>query len=168
MSEDMPWVIGLTDEEVQELRSKKQELTQYGKEKIKKLMNDGKLRFYDKGKEVLTIDDSSWGKTQTPETQLHIKEMTHEEMLEIAAEREAINKKALEELGIDYENFGQKPWSEGDLNYVTPNGDYIKSYPLINRVEVIGKNGREYVNMECSHVQVSEQDNGRTLKVFLS
>jgi len=33
---------------------------------------------------------------------------------------------------------------------------------------VIGKNGREYVNMECSHVQVSEQDNGRTLKVFLS
>jgi len=39
MSEDMPWVIGLTDEEVQELRSKKQELTQYGKEKIRKLMN---------------------------------------------------------------------------------------------------------------------------------
>ena len=38
-NEDMPWVIGLTDEEVQELRSKKQELTQYGKEKIRKLMN---------------------------------------------------------------------------------------------------------------------------------
>ena len=39
MSEDMPWVIGLTDGEVQELRSKKQELTQYGREKIRKLMN---------------------------------------------------------------------------------------------------------------------------------
>ena len=38
MSEDMPWVIGLTDEEVQELRTKKQELTEYGKEKIRKLM----------------------------------------------------------------------------------------------------------------------------------
>ncbi len=35
----MPWVIGLTDEEVQELRTKKQELTQYGKEKIRQLMN---------------------------------------------------------------------------------------------------------------------------------
>jgi len=35
----MPWVIGLTDEEVQELRSKKQELTQYGKDKIRELMN---------------------------------------------------------------------------------------------------------------------------------
>ena len=38
-NEDMPWVLGLTDEEVQELRSKKQELTQYGKEKLRKLMN---------------------------------------------------------------------------------------------------------------------------------
>jgi hypothetical protein len=41
MSEDMPWVIGLTDEEVQELRNKKHELTQYGKEKLKKLMEKG-------------------------------------------------------------------------------------------------------------------------------
>jgi len=32
--------MNLTDEEVQELRSKKQELTQYGKEKIRELMNN--------------------------------------------------------------------------------------------------------------------------------
>ena len=38
MSEDMPWVIGLTDEEIQELRTKKHELTEYGKQKIKQLM----------------------------------------------------------------------------------------------------------------------------------
>ena len=31
--------------------------------------------------------------------------MTHEEMLEEAARREAINKEALESMGIDYENF---------------------------------------------------------------
>ena len=55
-----------------------------------------------------------------------------------------------------------------DVDYEAPNGDYIKSYPLITRVEVIGKDGREYVNYECSNVQVSEQDQGRTLKVFLS
>ena len=94
------------------------------------------------------------------------------------------SRKALEALNIDYENFGQKPWDENDLeslgidyedfrgqddvDYEAPNGDYIKSYPLITRVEVIGKDGREYVNMECSNVQVSEQDQGRTLKVFLS
>jgi glycine cleavage system pyridoxal-binding protein P len=38
MNEDMPWVIGLTDEEVQEIRTKKHELTEYGKQKIKQLM----------------------------------------------------------------------------------------------------------------------------------
>ena len=91
-----------------------------------------------------------------------------DEMFEEAARREAANKKALESLGIDYESFGQKPWNEGDLDYEAPNGDYIKNYPLINRVEVIGKNGREYVQYDCSNVQVSEQDEGRTLKVFLS
>jgi len=79
MNDDMPWV-NLTQEEIEELRSKKQELTQYGKEKIRELMNDGKLRFYDKGKEVLTIDDSSWGKTQTPEMKLEVKEMMHEDI----------------------------------------------------------------------------------------
>ena len=93
---------------------------------------------------------------------------THEEMLEIAAQREAANKAALESLGIDYESFGQKPWNEGHLDYEAPNGDYIKNYPLINRVEVIGPNGREYVKCYCSNVQISQQDEGHTLKVFLS
>jgi hypothetical protein len=121
----------LNPEEVEKLRNKKYELTEYGKQRLREMM-------------------------------------THEEMLEEAAKREAANKAALESLGIDYESFGQKPWNEGDLDYEAPNGDYIKNYPLINRVEVIGKNGREYVQYDCSNVQVSMQDQGRTLKVFLS
>ena len=90
-------------------------------------------------------------------------ELTHEEMLELAAQREAENK-ALESLGIEYDDFK----GEDDVDYYAPNGDYIKNYPLINRVEVIGKNGREFVQYDCSNVQISEQDDGRTLKVFLS
>ena len=39
MNDDVPWVIGLSNEEVQELRTKKQELTEYGKQKIRELMN---------------------------------------------------------------------------------------------------------------------------------
>ena len=39
MNDDMPWVIGLTDEEVQELRTKKHELTEYGKQKLRELMD---------------------------------------------------------------------------------------------------------------------------------
>ena len=90
MSEEMPWVIGLTDEEVQELRKNKQELAEYGKEKLKNLMNK------------------------------------------------------------------------------EPNGDFIKDYPDVTRVEVIdSSNGREYVRYECSNVQVSLQDDGQTIKIFL-
>ena len=70
--------------------------------------------------------------------------MTHEEMLEEAARREAVNKQ------------------------VYPDGDSIESFPHVTRVEVIGKNGREFVQYECSNVQLSIQDQGRTIKVFLS
>ena len=70
--------------------------------------------------------------------------MTHEEMLEEAAKREASNKQ------------------------VYPDGDSIESLPHVTRVEVIGKNGREFVQYECSNVQLSIQDQGRTIKVFLS
>ena len=38
MNEDMPW-IDLTPEEIQELRTNKQQLTEYGKQKIRQLMN---------------------------------------------------------------------------------------------------------------------------------
>ena len=39
MSEDMPW-INLTQKEVEELRNKKHELTEYGKEKLRDLMSN--------------------------------------------------------------------------------------------------------------------------------
>jgi len=38
MNEDMPWV-NLTQEEVDELRNKKHELTEYGKQRLRELMN---------------------------------------------------------------------------------------------------------------------------------
>jgi hypothetical protein len=39
LNEDMPWV-NLTQEEVDELRAKKHELTEYGKQRLKQLMNN--------------------------------------------------------------------------------------------------------------------------------
>lgn len=47
------------------------------------------------------------------------------------------------------------------------NGDFLQSYPEVTRVEVITNNGRELVRYECSNVQVSLQDDGQTIKVFL-
>ena len=48
------------------------------------------------------------------------------------------------------------------------NGDFLKNYPNVTRVEVITSNGREFVQYDCSNVQVSLQDDGRTIKLFLS
>ena len=48
-----------------------------------------------------------------------------------------------------------------------PNGDFLKNYPGITRVEVITNDGREFVRYGCSNVQVSLQDDGRTIKIFL-
>jgi hypothetical protein len=48
-----------------------------------------------------------------------------------------------------------------------PNGDFLKNYPEVTRIEVITDDGREFVRYGCSNVQVSLQDEGRTLKVFL-
>jgi DNA-binding PadR family transcriptional regulator len=41
MNEDMPWV-NLTQEEVEELRNKKYELTEYGKQRLRELMRNQK------------------------------------------------------------------------------------------------------------------------------
>ena len=48
-----------------------------------------------------------------------------------------------------------------------PNGDFLKNYPEVTRVEVITNNGHEFVRYDCDNVQVSLQDDGRTIKVFL-
>lgn len=45
--------------------------------------------------------------------------------------------------------------------------DTIKKLNLCTRVEVIDSEGRAYVNMDCSDVQISMQDDARTLKIFL-
>jgi hypothetical protein len=52
-------------------------------------------------------------------------------------------------------------------DFQQPNGDFIKNYPEATRVEVITNNGREFVQYECSDVQVSLQDDGQTIKLFL-
>jgi len=48
-----------------------------------------------------------------------------------------------------------------------PNGDFLKNYPEVTRVEVITHNGREFVQYECSNVNISLQDDGRTIKLFV-
>lgn len=120
MSEDMPWVIGLTDEEVQELRNNKQELTQYGKEKIRKLME---------------------------------KEPTHEEMIEIAAQREKENKvldiakNLMEEHKEAFQHlaaFERKELTEKGFEELTTNEKIQLALEEIDWIVIGGQDGQEF------------------------
>ena len=154
MNDDAPW-LNLSPEEMEELRKQKYELSQYGKEKIRELMNDGKLRFYDKGKEVLTIDDSSWGKTQTPEMKLEVKEMTHEEMLEEAARREKENKvldiakNLMEEHKDAFQHLAaieRKELTEKEFEQLTTNEKIQLALEEVDWIVIGGQDGEEYYN----------------------
>ena len=45
----------------------------------------------------------------------------------------------------------------------------MKTLPEVSRVEVIDQNGRSYVNWSDKNIiQIDFQDDGRTMKVFIS
>jgi type I site-specific restriction endonuclease len=99
MNDDMPWV-NLTQEEVEELRNKKQELTEYGKQKLRELMNKD-LIFYTNGKETSrmpapTLETLTTG-TKAPEIKLEIEKTMEDRfypdsMFEEAERREKSNR----------------------------------------------------------------------------
>jgi hypothetical protein len=74
MNEDMPW-INLTQEEVDDLRKKKYELTEYGKEKLRKLIYEQDMKKMEEAAKDLVLNN-----------------LTHEEMIEEAARRERSNR----------------------------------------------------------------------------
>ena len=74
MNEDMPWV-NLTQEEVDELRNKKYELTEYGKQRLKEL-----------------IYKQDMHKMEDATKDLVLENLTHEEMIEEAERRERSNR----------------------------------------------------------------------------
>ena len=86
MNEDMPWV-NLTQEEVDELRTKKHELTEYGKQRIKELAQQGISKY----SEALKL--------------MRNQEPYPDEMFEEAERREA-ERKALDALDKLYEENG--------------------------------------------------------------
>jgi hypothetical protein len=147
MNEDMPWV-NLTQEEVEELRNKKQELTEYGKQRLKELMNKD-LTFKTNGKETFsipsqTLENLTLG-TKAPETKLEVKEMTHEEMLEIAEKREAENRPFYRFFAIEYfaTGEGMSFWLKVCRNYPPHDG---RDYDLERFAKFIGEGAEYYLH----------------------
>jgi hypothetical protein len=139
----MPWV-NLTQEEVEELRNKKQELTDYGKQRLKELMNKD-LTFKTNGEETFsipsqTLENLTLG-TKAPETQLEVKEMTHEEMLEEAARREAENK-ALAALDELYEKHGDAMLKLAEIEK--------EEWERKERSDTVLRRYNHFYNEECS------------------
>ena len=57
-----------------------------------------------------------------------------------------------------------------DLKFMTAGeymDDYMINYPDITRLEVID-DGRELVKYDLKNVQISIQDDGRTMKIFVN
>ena len=149
----MPWV-NLTQEEVEELRNKKHELTEYGKQKLRELM-DKDLIFYTKGKETSripspTLEDLTLG-TKAPETKLEIEktmdcEPYPDEMFEEAERREKLN------AGFKQDENGN--WYRPTLQELTRNERIELAEKEIAYMVMGGQDGREYANSIAFLLQV--------------
>jgi hypothetical protein len=153
MNNDMPWV-NLTQEEVEELRNKKHELTEYGKEKLRKLMNKD-LIFYTNGKETSrmpspTLETLTLG-TKAPEIKLEIEktmdcEPYPDEMFEEAERREKLN------AGFKQDADGN--WYRPTLQELTRNERIELAEKEIAYMVMGGQDGREYANSIAFILQV--------------
>ncbi len=153
MNDEMPWV-NLTQEEVEELRNKKHELTEYGKEKLRKLMNKD-LIFYTNGKETSrmpspTLETLTLG-TKAPEIKLEIEktmdcEPYPDEMFEEAERREKLN------AGFKQDADGN--WYRPELKELTRNERIELAEKEIAYIVMGGQDGREYANSIAFILQV--------------
>ena len=124
----MPWV-NLTQDEVEELRNKKHELTEYGRKQIRKMIKKNNY-----------IPDND-----TIEEMTNVK-LTHEEMIEIAEEREKLN------AGFKKDENGN--WYRPTLEELTRNERIELAEKEIAYMVMGGQDGREYANSIAFLLQV--------------
>jgi hypothetical protein len=153
--DDAPW-LNLSQEEVEELRNKKHELTEYGKQKLRELMNKDKdLIFYTNGKETSripspTLENLTLG-TKAPEIKLEIEktmdcEPYPDEMFEEAERREKLN------AGFKQDADGN--WYRPTLQELTRNERIELAEKEIAYIVMGGQDGREYANSIAFILQV--------------
>jgi hypothetical protein len=123
MNEDMPWV-NLTQQEVEELRNKKYELTEYGKQRLKELIYKQDMKKMEDAAKDLVLEN-----------------LTHEQMLEEAERREAENK-ALAALDELYEKHGDAMLKLAEIEK--------DEWELEQRERRILERYNQFYNTECS------------------
>jgi hypothetical protein len=151
--DDAPW-LNLTPQEVEELRNKKHELTEYGKQRLRELMNKD-LIFYTNGKETSripspTLETLTLG-TKAPEIKLEIEktmdcEPYPDKMFEEAERREKLN------AGFKQDADGN--WYRPELKELTRNERIELAEKEIAYIVMGGQDGREYANSIAFILQV--------------
>jgi hypothetical protein len=123
MNDDMPWV-NLTQKEVDELRNKKHELTEYGKQRLRELIYKQDMQKMEDAAKDLVLEN-----------------LTHEEMLEIAEKREAENK-ALAALDELYEKHGDAMLKLAEIEK--------DEWERRERADTVLRRYNHFYNEECS------------------
>ena len=145
--DDLPY-LNLSQSELDELRKSKKELTEYGKQKLRELMDkDNNLIFKTNGKEkfrfpYLTLENLTLG-TKAPETKLEIEktmdcEPYPDELFEEAERREKLN------AGFKQDADGN--WYRPTLQELTPNERIDQAINELRYIVWGGQDGREYAN----------------------
>ena len=117
-------------------------------------MTDGKLRFYDKKKETLTIDGSSWGKIQTHKMKLEIKEMTEDYTMEPYPDEMFEEAERREKLNAGFKQDADGNWYRPTLQELTRNERIELAEKEIAYIVMGGQDGREYANSIAFILQV--------------
>ena len=124
MNDDMPWV-DLSPEEIQQLRTKKQELTEYGKQKIRELMDK---------------DNTIIAKVSEEDYQKVLDAAKEKKVLDIAKNLMEENKEAFQHLAA----IERKEFAEKDFEDLTREQKIQLALEEIDWIVIGGQDGEEF------------------------
>ncbi len=157
MNDDMPWV-NLTQEEVEELRNKKHELTEYGKQKLRELMNKN-----------VVIDEPDWydevewdekDNIMTEPIEAKVSEEDFNKIVELMNNQEPYPDSMFEEaerrekLNAGFKQDVDGNWYRPTLQELTRNERIELAEKEIAYIVMGGQDGREYANSIAFILQV--------------
>jgi hypothetical protein len=145
MNDDMPWV-NLTQEEVEELRNKKHELTEYGKDKIRELMRNQE-----------PYPDEMFEEAERREAErkaLDAVEKLYKENGDALKQLAEIEKEEREKLNAGFKQDADGNWYRPTLQELTRNERIELAEKEIAYIVMGGQDGREYANSIAFILQV--------------
>jgi len=140
MNEDMPWV-NLTQEEVDELRNKKYELTDYGKQKLKQMMSHEEM-----------LEEAE--RREAERKALDALDELYKENGGALKQLAEIEREEREKLNAGFKQDDNGNWYRPTLQELTKNERITLAEKEIAYIVMGGQDGREYANSIAFILQV--------------